>query len=481
MFTNKPPKSLKETAKVYFFSSTAKTIPDIFGNQKNYIVECVKAGKSDVKFVFNGIDKLFFVIYSPSKNTDSEYILEDIRILGSQLCKLANSHRTNAIILEKPTSLFNSSQTLAFLEGLELTNYEFFRHLKKGGPSNSLENVFVNDKIIKEESLTELNKTLYAVKITKDIVNEPVIFFNATDLGNFAKKQGKANGFSVHVMNKKEIEKNKMGGLLGVNKGSIDEPTFTVMQYKPKNAKNKKPLVFVGKGVVYDTGGNNLKINGVMGTMKCDMGGGAAVIGALTAISSNRLPIYAVGIVPATDNRIGLNALVQDDIITISDGTTVEIQNTDAEGRLILADALVYAKKYNPALVIDLATLTGAASNVTGPYGIALMANKTKYKTIMVESGKEVYERCAEFVMWREYNELIKSDVADIKNIGGPTGGMITAAKFLEHFVSYDWIHLDIAGPAFISGAASHYHHKGASGVGVRLLYNFAKKFIGKK
>jgi len=132
-------------------------------------------------------------------------------------------------------------------------------------------------------------------------------------------------------------------------------------------------------------------------------------------------------------------------------------------------------------LVIDLATLTGACAAVTGSYGIGLMANKTKYKSALIESGSHVYERCTEFAMWREYDDLIKSDVADLKNIGGPTGGMITAAKFLEHFTAYDWIHLDIAGPAFLKDGGAHYHHKGGSAVGVRLLYNFAKKIAGKK
>jgi leucyl aminopeptidase len=308
-------------------------------------------------------------------------------------------------------------------------------------------------------------------------VNEPVITLNAIALSSAIQKLGKTYGFSVKVLHKNEIQKLKMGGLLGVNRGSDDPPTFNILEYKPKTAKNKNPLILVGKGVVYDTGGYNLKISGFMSTMKCDMAGAAAVIGAFCAIAANKLNAHVIGLIPATDNRIGHNALVQDDIITMYDGTTVEIQNTDAEGRLILADALSYAKKYHPKLVIDLATLTGAAAAVTGHYGIGLMGTADK-KTIqqLMESGEEVYERCIEFPFWKEFDELLKSEIADLKNIGGAVGGASTAGKFLKHFTDYPWIHLDIAGPAFIKEGAKGYQQKGATGVGVRLLYNFVKK-----
>jgi leucyl aminopeptidase len=471
----------KEVNTVYFFSKKHSKIPAELSSVESLIQEALKKDKSDVLSLYANKTKHIAVIYNQGKTTEPEYILEDIRILGSRVCKMANALAFKNLILDHPTSVFLKNQALAFIEGLDLTNYEFVRHMKGGKPKNSLISVFVNDSVIKEENLDELNLLIGAVSYSKDLVNEPVNFLNAQELAEAAVAQGKSCGFTVKVLNKKQIEQHKMGGLLGVNQGSIDDPTFSILEYKPRNAKNKAPLVLVGKGVVYDTGGYNIKVGGGMGTMKCDMGGAAAVIGALAAISANKLPLHVIGLIPSTDNRIGLNALVQDDIITMSDGTTVEVQNTDAEGRLILADALVYAQQYKPMLVIDLATLTGACAAVTGSYGIGLMANKTKYKNALIESGLEVYERCTEFAMWREYNDLIKSDVADIKNIGGPTGGMITAAKFLEHFTSYDWIHLDIAGPAFIKDGANHYHHKGGSAVGVRLLYNFAKKLAGRK
>jgi leucyl aminopeptidase len=217
-----------------------------------------------------------------------------------------------------------------------------------------------------------------------------------------------------------------------------------------------------------------------MDEMKCDMAGGAAVVGAMTAVASNKLPVWVVGLVPATDNRPGGDALAPQDIITISDGTTVEVLNTDAEGRLILADALVYAKKYNPELVIDLATLTGAAIRAIGTYASAVMANANQEVVDkLLNSGMDVWERMIQFPMWDEYGEEMKSDIADLKNLGGAFAGQISAAKFLEHFTNYPWIHIDIAGPAY-QNAAQAYRTKGGVGVGVRSLYHFIKNTYAK-
>ena len=267
-----------------------------------------------------------------------------------------------------------------------------------------------------------------------------------------------------------------MGGLLAVNKGSIDEPTFTIMEYKPKNATNKQPIILVGKGIVYDTGGLSLKPTAnSMDLMKTDMGGAGTVIGAMQAISANKLDKYVIALVPATDNRPSGNAYAPGDVITMHDGTTVEVLNTDAEGRLVLADALSFAKKYNPELVIDLATLTGAAAAAIGHYGIVSMHDGSENEHLELKNaGDTTHERLAEMPFWSDYDELIKSDVADIKNLGGPAGGAITAGKFLAHFVDFPWIHLDIAGPTFIK-AKYGYRGKGATGMGVRLLYQFIK------
>jgi leucyl aminopeptidase len=330
-------------------------------------------------------------------------------------------------------------------------------------------------KDIQPDEVKEFTNVCKAVYLTRDLVNEPLNNLSAVQLSDQFKELGKSAGFSVEVFNKKKIESLKMGGLLGVNMGSVDPPTFTILEYKPSKAINKNPYILVGKGVVYDTGGLSLKDSDGMSIMKCDMAGAAAVAGAMYAIAKNKLPIYIIGLIPATDNRPGGNAMAPGDVITISNGKTVEVLNTDAEGRLILADALSFATKYKPELVIDLATLTGAAARAIGKEGIVFMGNaKEKFKERLKKSGQEVFERLVEFPLWEEYQNYLKSDIADLKNIGPSEAGAITAGKFLENFVDYDWLHLDIAGSAFL-GSPDFYRTKNATGVGVRLLYNFFK------
>lgn len=314
-----------------------------------------------------------------------------------------------------------------------------------------------------------------AVYHARDMVNEPVQYLTAPQFSKEFIALGHEAGFKVEVFNKKKIESLKMGGLLAVNRGSIDPPTFSIMEWKPKNVVNKKPYVFVGKGVVYDTGGLSLKPSNSMDTMKSDMGGGATVAGAIYAIAKAKLPVHVIALVPATDNRPDGNAYTPGDVITMFDGTTVEVLNTDAEGRMILADALSYAKKYNPELVIDAATLTGAAARAIGPNAIVGMQVKSETEFLELQkAGQRVHERIVEFPMWDEYNDMIKSEIADLKNIGGADAGAITAGKFLEHFTDYPYIHLDIAGPAFLS-KKDKYRTVGGTGVGVRLLYEFIK------
>ena len=290
---------------------------------------------------------------------------------------------------------------------------------------------------------------------------------------------GKEAGFSVTVLDKEEITKMKMGGLLSVNLGSIEPPTFTIMEYKPANAVNKKPYVLVGKGVVYDTGGMSLKPTpNSMDSMKCDMAGGAAVGGAMYAIAKAKLPVHVIALVPATDNRPDGNAYVPGDVITMMSGKTVEVLNTDAEGRLILADALHHAKSLKPELVLEFSTLTGAAAAAIGQYGIVSMGKVDDATRAELEiAGNNVYERLAEFPMWDEYDDLLKSDIADLKNIGGPYGGAITAGRFLLNFTDYPYMHFDIAGPAFIKGNDS-YRGKNGTGTGVRLIVEFIKNRV---
>ena len=457
--------TFEENVIFFYPNNTAK---DLYLNEKEieYLEKEVEKGTEIIKLY--DYERYAFII-NPKLEKNKNQQTENLRLIGDKLQSMLKEEELVVITLLKN----EAKKGLDLAEGLALSNYTFTEHKTDPKTSKLKEIILTN---VSEKEVNELQNIVDSVYLTRDLVNEPFSHLTATELANRAKIAGKNSGFTTDIFNKKKIESLKMGGLLAVNKGSIDEPTFSIMEWKPKNPKNKKPLILVGKGIVYDTGGLSLKPTAnSMDLMKTDMGGAGVVIGAMNAIASNKLDVHVVALVPATDNRPSGNAYAPGDVITMHDGTTVEVLNTDAEGRLVLADALSYAKKYNPDLVIDLATLTGAAAYSIGHYGIVSMhKNSEKDHSELKESGEDTHERLAEFPFWSDYDELIESEVADIKNLGGPAGGAITAGKFLSHFVDYPWIHLDIAGPTFIKTKYG-YRGKGATGMGVRLLYNFVK------
>ncbi|MEN8137817.1 MAG: leucyl aminopeptidase [Bacteroidota bacterium] len=438
--------------------------------EKNFIRE--KLDKKE-NFIQLSTFEQVKVVCVPEKKEEDYKTLEAVRGLVNQATECLNKRKHSSVQLINLS--FNKELAKAAAESILLSNYQFLKYFKdKKKKKNTLETVEVVG--ILQSELDEVKNVAEATNIARTLVNEPVSFLDAEEISNQIKILSKDANFKVDVLCKNKIESLKMGGLLAVNKGSFTPPTFSILEYKADNAVNSKPVVFVGKGIVYDTGGLSLKPTpGSMDSMKSDMGGAAAVIGAFYAIAKNKLPVHVVGLVPATDNRPGNHAYAPGDVVEMYDGTTVEVLNTDAEGRMILADALSYAKNYDPELVIDLATLTGAALVAVGPLAIASMgtAKGGKYKRL-IESGNNVYERLASLPFWEEYAELIKSEIADLKNIGGRDAGTITAGKFLEHFTDYPWLHLDIAGPAYLESKSS-YRPKGGTGVGVRLLYNFMK------
>ena len=388
------------------------------------------------------------------------------RKAGAELAGLLSKNKISNLSLEAGDATFHVA------EGLALAAYRYTRLLgKKAKEAWTLDSVEVVG--LSAGDAKRLEVLMAAVTEARDLINTPVLDLTAEDLAARAEELGQIYGFKVTVLNQAKIESLKMGGLLGVNKGSVDPATFSILEYKPEKAVNSAPYVLVGKGVVYDTGGLSLKPSNFMDTMKCDMSGAAAVIGTLCAVAGQGLPVHVIGLIPATDNRPGGNAITPGDVITISDGTTVEVLNTDAEGRLILADALHYAKKYKPQLVIDLATLTGAAARAIGPNATVAMGNASREVWEQLQtSAANTHERLVEFPFWDEYNDLLKSEIADLKNIGGAEAGAITAGKFLEHFTDYPYVHLDIAGPAFFDSPWGYYGN-GGTGVGVRLLTDF--------
>jgi leucyl aminopeptidase len=405
---------------------------------------------------------------------------ENLRKAGYSICQHLQKQKAGKIIIADHIN--NAELTLALVEGLALSNYQYIKYLKDASEKKSLlQDIGVISKAVTEADIQKISILIQAVYIARDWVNEPASTFTSVMLSQEIQKLGREAGFNVDVFDKTKIESLKMGGLLAVNQGSTQPPTFSVLEWKPDKAINTKPIVLVGKGIVYDTGGYSLKpTHDSMDSMKSDMAGAAAVATVIYALAKTKLPVYVIGLIPSTDNRLGPDAYSPGDIITISDGTTVEVLNTDAEGRLILADALCYAKQYQPELVIDLATLTGAALRAIGSVGIVGMGNATdEVVNHIVEASNNVYERIALFPFWEEYGEMIKSDIADLKNTGPDAAGAITAGKFLEYFTNYPYFHLDIAGMAFFKKADS-YRGSGATGVGVRLLYEFLNNYVIK-
>lgn len=420
----------------------------------------------------NQYNRLVFICQVKSKKTDWQ-TAESLRKAGADLLATLNKQKLEEITINNLSTTPHAAYLVA--EGMALSDYQFLKYRTENKKlTNPLQHIYFSKQSITVKELDQLNIITDAIYRVRTLVNEPPNVLTAVQLSKEFVAMGKVAGFNVAVLQKPQIEKEKMGGLLSVNKGSIDPPTFTVMEYTPKKALNKKPIVLVGKGVTYDTGGLSLKPTAnSMDRMKSDMSGAALVSGAMYAIAKMKLPLHIIALVPATDNRPGELAYVPGDVITMYSGATVEVLNTDAEGRLILADALHWAKRYKPELVIDFATLTGAASVAVGEHGIVCMGTADdNTKQSFRNSGFSQYERLVEYPLWDEYGDMIKSEIADIKNVGGPSGGAITAGKFLQHFTDYPWMHFDIAGVSF-SMSKRGYTTVGGTGYGLRMLLDF--------
>jgi leucyl aminopeptidase len=442
-------------------------------SEKDYAKKKLNA-KEEYVFI-NSYNKCTYLVRL--KDGPSHYkVREELRRTSYNLRKLIKANNHSELVVTSENTYKEAIPD--FAEGLLLSFYSFEKYktkeeegVKQNYPAKLLLHGDITDSEIKW--LVELTNAVY---FTRDLINEPVNHLNATALAGEIKKIGDSAGFKVEVLTKGKIEALKMGGLLAVNKGSVDPPVFCILEWKPDNCLNKNPIVLIGKGIVYDTGGLNIKTGDFMDGMKGDMAGAATVTGVLHTIASNSIPLHIIGLIPSTDNRPGGNAYTQGDIITMYNKLTVEIGNTDAEGRLILADAISYASKYAPELIIDIATLTGSAAMTFGNQAIAVMTNADrKFINLLDECGKDVYERIAELPFWDEYGELLKSDIADLRNIGGRAAGAIIAGKFLEKFAEYPLIHMDIAGTEMLK-KDDFYRLKNGPASGLRLLSTFLKR-----
>jgi len=376
----------------------------------------------------------------------------------------------------------NCAQSLT--EGLLLADYHFNKYLSEGKKENQKKKI---GKVIvcqkRKEKIADIKKGIalginsaYAQNFTRNMVNEPPRSMPPKTLAEIAKTIAKENKFiTTQILNKKQVEQLGMEAYLAVDEGSTKDLAFIHLTYKPTPAKKK--IALVGKSVTFDSGGLSLKPSDSMMTMKMDMAGGAVVLGVFSALNSLKPDLEIHGILPACENMPSGSAMKVDDVVTASNGTTIEIANTDAEGRLTLADGLVYAEKLNPDVIIDLATLTGAAVVALGNEIAALMTDDDELKNKLISASEITGEKIWQLPLDQIYEPHIKSEIADIKNVGRKYyAGTITAGLFLKHFVKKTpWAHLDIAGPAWTDARTVPYLPSGGSGFGVRLLLEYLK------
>jgi len=428
------------------------------------------------------------VLYSDTKHEkrvallglgDPEKITtEHLRRAYAGITRLAISRKLKSlnILLPHLSSLSEEELVRGITEGLFLPNYAF-THYKTEKEKHPV--LLTKIALIGGSKKTQGLAKKYAaiaegVYLARDLVNG-----NADDVTpqHLAKKaQALAKKYATlktTVFDKKRLTKEGFGLLLAVNRGSVSAPVLIVTEYKGA-PHSKEKTVLVGKGVTYDTGGLNLKPTGSMETMKCDMGGAACVLGVMETAAKLGLKVNLVGVIPSTENSISATSYKPGDVYQGYSGKTVEIGNTDAEGRLILADALAYAvEHFKPARIIDFATLTGAIDIALGAETSGLMSNNDALAEAIFKAGQTTYERVWRLPVYEEYRDQLKSDVADIKNVGGRSAGAITAAIFLQEFVGKTpWAHLDIASTAYLN-EPRRYHPKHATGVGVRLMIDF--------
>ncbi|QWR76853.1 leucyl aminopeptidase [Candidatus Magnetomonas plexicatena] len=379
---------------------------------------------------------------------------------------------------ETEKSIGAFSPSYYFTEGALLGLYRYIKYKKVDEDEKEIkEAVLLSNE--KDFPVQWLTVNTIASTFARDLVNSPSKDMTPTSLADVAKSLAGKN-LKVKILEQKDSEKEGMWSYLAVAKGSDEPPKFIVLEYT--GAGKSVPLAIVGKAITFDSGGLSLKPADSMEDMKQDMAGGAATLAIFKAVSSLKLPINLIGILPATENMPGGHAIRPGDVVTAITGKTIEILNTDAEGRLALVDAIGYViKHYKPEAVIDMATLTGACSIALGNEAVAMMGNDDKIMAEIKDASDETFERVWQMPLFEEFKEYLKSEVADIKNIGGRTGGLITAAYFIKEFVGETpWVHLDIASTAFLA-KPKPYFVKGATAVGVRLLLELIRRRIAKK
>ncbi len=471
------------------YQKEMKALETLFGNRIADVRKAGdfkgKAGESLLVYLDGGAKthRLLLVGLGEDKAKDDlSSKLERFRRAAATAAKKAKSLKARSLALALPPLEKGAAEAItAFAEAAALALYRFDKYLSKANPDDKkrVEKIILcSDDIplqnVGPKAVQSAQTLVEATCTARDLANAPGNEIYPETLAKAAQDTGKRAGFKVTVFDEHKIAKLGMGGVIGVAKGSARPPRFIILEY---GKSSTKPVVLVGKGVTFDTGGISIKPSASMGEMKMDMSGAAAVVGTFEAVARLKLPVHIVGLIPAVENMPSGSATRPGDILRHYNGKTSEVDNTDAEGRLILADALAYAERYKPAAVIDLATLTGACVVALGHFATGMMGNDSGLMDKLKEAGEKTYERVWPLPLYDEYEKLIKSDVADVKNTGGRWAGAITAAWFLKKFIGdYKWVHLDIAGTAILE-EAGEYTPKGGSGVGVRLLTEFLKNW----
>lgn len=440
---------------------------------------------------FSGAKDSTVVVYTGAKKSQrlvlcgvgdmASVSAERLRRAAAAVAQRAASMKCERLAIVLPCDVATAHDAAqAIVEGVVLGVYAYDKYFTENKPGKKLQKLLLLVESESDIADAKLGAGVgeaiaNGVTLARDLANAPSNELHPEALADRAAELG-GLGVNVSRLDKDHITELNMGGLLAVNQGSVRPPFLVVMEWNG-GAEGESPIVLVGKGITFDTGGISIKPSAGMGDMKMDMGGAAAVIGAMRSVAELRLPLNVVGLVPTTENMPSGSAYKPGDVITFMNGKTAEIDNTDAEGRLILADALCYAGRYKPQAVVDLATLTGACVIALGNVASGLMGNNTDLNLKIVEAGNRSYDRVVELPLWEEYEELIKSDIADVKNSGGRAAGTITAGLFLQHFVDgFPWAHIDIAGTGMTS-KASGYINKGGTGAGVRLLVDMLRNW----
>jgi leucyl aminopeptidase len=448
---------------------TAAEIGDFRGGENESCVVYAQQGKRTRRYLVVGLGER------------KKSSLERYRRAAATAAKRARSLKAKTLAIFVPGTVRPFGQTVhALTEGALLYLYKFDKYIsKKDENSGSVESL-----TIVTEGRTKLNQgkaavekariTSEATALARDLGNAPGNEIYPQTLAEAARQSAERAGYHATILDEQEINDLAMGGVIAVSRGSAHPPRFIILEYGPSS---KRPVVLVGKGVTFDSGGISIKPSAGMAEMKMDMSGAAAVIGTFEAVARLKLPVYIVGLIPAVENLPSGTAIRPGDILRHYNGKTSEVDNTDAEGRLILADALGYAGTFKPQAVIDLATLTGAVVVALGHHATGMMGNDPSLMKRLKNAGETTYERVWQLPLFEEYEKQIKSDIADVKNTGGRWAGSITGGLFLKRFIgNYKWVHLDIAGTAMLEENGD-YTFKGASGVGVRLLTEFLRRW----